>query len=967
MIRRWSFLLFLLVILVGLLLAMTTHTVPAANTPILEYEYVMVRAYFDDPQMVQAVSYLKPHWDIHYDEGYLIVDVNATEYKVLVDAGFRVVIDEELTAKLNVLQIAVPGQLDGIPGFPCYRTVEETFQTAQDIVTNYPQLASIVDIGDSWEKTQNSNDGYDMLVLRLTNSAITGEKPKVFVMSSVHAREYTPAELNTRFAEYLINNYGTDADATWLLDYHEVHLLLQANPDGRKYAETGLSWRKNTNNNYCSNTNTRGADLNRNFQFQWGCCGGSSGSQCDLTYRGASAASEPEVQAVQNYVVAEFPDQRDGGFSVGAPITATGIFMDIHSYSQLVLWPWGFTSQVTGNNAAFKTLGRKLAYFNNYNPQQAIELYITDGTTDDFAYGELGLAAFTFELGTDFFQGCGYFESTIFPDNLEALIYLAKTARTPYMTPGGPDTLNLALPPQPVPVGTAVNLTATLNDTRFNNSNGTEITQPIASGEYYIDVPPWITDTLPVAYPLLPSDGTFNSGIEGATATIDTTNLAPGRHTIYVRGQDTLGNWGAVSAIFLYIIDPAIAPTITGELIAADTGFALTGTVSAGTLFQADTDDQGVYAMQVISGTYDLTAVPNNPNYGPGTAEGVVAQDLQTVQQDFLLYPYCEVFADDIESGNIGWTAQSPWAITTESSHSPTHSWTDSPGGSYSDNRNITLTSPVFDLSSYSGMELSFWQICDTEAGYDYCTVEVSADGTNWTTVFNDDGPGSQWQQISVDTPTLDHQPTAQIRFHFTSDGGVVDDGWHVDDIQLRGAGPECVVLVPPQANFSSSSPDALGQTTTFTNLSIGGGISVWDLGDGTIITDTNPTHTYASTGLYTVTLTVSNSLGIDAITGTVQIMEPVTAGFTSSSPDLLGSSTVFTNTSTGESASYLWDFGDGNTSVETNPTHTYAAAGVYTVTLTTTNAVSSDTFTATVEIQQTSFYLYLPVISRPD
>ena len=100
----------------------------------------------------------------------------------------------------------------------------------------------------------------------MTNSAIAGPKPKLFVTGAIHAREYATAELATRFAEYLVNNYGVDADATWILDYHEVHVMLQTNPDGRKKAETGLSWRKNTNQNYCGATsNYRGADLNRNF------------------------------------------------------------------------------------------------------------------------------------------------------------------------------------------------------------------------------------------------------------------------------------------------------------------------------------------------------------------------------------------------------------------------------------------------------------------------------------------------------------------------------------------------------------------------------------------------------------------------------------------------------------------------------------------------------------------------------
>ena len=105
-------------------------------------------------------------------------------------------------------------------------------------------------------------------------------------------REYTTAELVTRFAEYLVTNHGIDPDATWLLDEHEIHLLLQTNPDGRRLAETGTFWRKNTNQAYCgANPTSRGADLNRNFAFQWACCGGSSGNVCDETCPSAAASA----------------------------------------------------------------------------------------------------------------------------------------------------------------------------------------------------------------------------------------------------------------------------------------------------------------------------------------------------------------------------------------------------------------------------------------------------------------------------------------------------------------------------------------------------------------------------------------------------------------------------------------------------------------------------------------------------
>ena len=133
----------------------------------------------------------------------------------------------------------------------------------------------------------------------------------------------------------------------------------------------------------------------------------------------------------------------------------------MHSYNQLVLWPWGFTSTDAPNGAAMQTLGRKFAWFNDYLPEQSFDLYVTDGTTDDFTYGDLGVAAYTFEIGTDFFQDCGTFENQILPDNIQALIYAAKAARAPYISPAGPDAVDLGLSGNIVAPGDSVTLSAT--------------------------------------------------------------------------------------------------------------------------------------------------------------------------------------------------------------------------------------------------------------------------------------------------------------------------------------------------------------------------------------------------------------------------------------------------------------------------------------------------------------------------
>jgi hypothetical protein len=354
-----------------------------------------------------------------------------------------------------------------------------------------------------------------------------------------------------------VNGHGSDADATWILDEHEVHLMLHANPDGRKRAETGLSWRKNVNNNHCANTNSRGVDLNRNFSFQWNSTfgQGSSGNACSLTFRGPSAGSEPEVQAVQNYARSLWPDRRGPGLNDAAPADTSGIHLDIHSFSELVLWPWGATNAPAPNGPALQTLGRKFAFFNGYTPTQSIGLYPTDGTSDGPSYGELGVAAYTFELGTSFFQSCSVYNSVIKPGNLPALVYAAKVVRTPYLTPAGPDVTALALAGEAsgsgVPAGTAVALTASVSDARFNNSNGSEAVQAVAAAEASIGAPPWHPDAQPV--PLQAADGSFDSVTEALSGSLDTAGLPAGRHLVYVRGRDASGAWGAVSAVFLNV------------------------------------------------------------------------------------------------------------------------------------------------------------------------------------------------------------------------------------------------------------------------------------------------------------------------------------------------------------------------------------------------------------------------------
>jgi carboxypeptidase T len=571
--RRCFSLIFILILLsssVSPVMSFDASKMPSA--PTLPEDPVVAVIYFNDRAELDQLAAELDIWEVHHSEGYLIALLSPQKFASLQDSGYRLEIDVPKTALLNKPLEMLPGQVDGIPGYPCYRTVEETYADMESLAAMNPDIAEWIDIGNSWEKVMDPQNGYDIFALVLTNKNIPGPKPTFFLMAAIHAREYTTAELAARFAEFLVGNYGIDPDVTWLLDYFEIHIVPQSNPDGRKIAEGGVSWRKNTDNDDgCDSPNSWGTDLNRNHSFKWD-MGGSSDYPCDGTYHGPSAGSEPEVQAIQNYVLTLFPDQRGPGDFDAAPDDATGVFISLHSYSQLVLWPWGWTSTDAPNHAQLRTLGRKFAYFNSYTPIQSYDLYQTSGTSDEWSYGELGIASYTFELGTSFFQSCTVFENTILPGNMPALFYAFKVANTPYMTSYGPDSQDLSAVPDLVIPGEQVQLFATITDHRY----GGDPLVAITAAEYFIDAP----GEDGTGVPLEPIDGSWGGVSEDVSATMDTTGWVPGQHYILIHGKNNNDDWGPFSAVFVNIPPMYDATLLTeNDTQQADPGKVVTYTL----------------------------------------------------------------------------------------------------------------------------------------------------------------------------------------------------------------------------------------------------------------------------------------------------------------------------------------------------------------------------------------------------
>lgn len=599
---------FLLLSLVAVLLVPT----PALSTTGAP---VTVWVPFDSETELALLARHLDVWEVHRDGdggGRLLAWVHPAELAWL---------DERDVAYALTTPAALG--LMAIPDYACYRTVDELYDQLAAWAAAYPGLTELRAIGQSYE-------GRPLQVLRITNEGDgiarqdrSIDRPVFFLMAGIHGRELIAPEAAMVFIERLLTGYGVDPDITWLLDTQIIEVLVTANPDGHVRNETGEPWpywRKNANpeNGFCGGTSF-GIDLNRNSGFAWG---NASKEPCEPVYQGPSAVSEVETQALETFVRSLFPDQRPDDLISPAPETTSGLLITLHSYGDLVLWPWGHTYADAPNAAALAQLGQKLAQYNGYVAQQASDLYPASGTTDDFAYGELGIAAYTFEIG-DVFDGfyppCSRYNALIEP-NLDAFLYAAKAARAPYLLPSGPDVLDLqtSLVPAQAPSGPTNRLMPPVGpyvQIRAELTDGLSGADAIVTAEAVIGTPVWEPGT---GTPLAASDGAFDTDEEVVSGTLSLAGLDPGRHLLLVRGQDAAGNWGPPTADFVTVTyGLTLSPTVQSGVGRSGTSvlYALT-VANSGALSQTVTLTHTV-------GQWSTTLVPTSVIQLPGVSTPV--------------------------------------------------------------------------------------------------------------------------------------------------------------------------------------------------------------------------------------------------------------------------------------------------------------------------------------------------------
>ena len=203
------------------------------------------------------------------------------------------------------------------------------------------------------------------------------------------------------------------------------------------------------------------------------------------------------------------------------------------------------------------------------------------------------------------------------------------------------------------------------------------------------------------------------------------------------------------------------------------------------------------------SATFSFTVSGAAPNNCGIPLQLTIKLDTTTIYQSaaYILVGAGTVTFNDNGSAFSNWTTNGTWNITTAQFNSSPSSFTDSPGGNYGNNINTSMTlSSAVNVSATPVVYLSFYHRYATEAGFDFCYVEVSKDnGTTWQQVASYNGTMTTWtQQIFDITAMAGGSTQLKIRFRLTSDAGVVGDGWYVDDVKLTNY---CGVLVGVNGN----------------------------------------------------------------------------------------------------------------------------------------------------------------------
>lgn len=386
---------------------------------------MLVRAYFPDRQTFQKIQALDLDIaEVNAQGLFCDIVASSSDLARLQGAGIRTEVTiRDLTLYYTNRTLATMG------GF---HTFSEVVAALDSIHNEHPTITTAKDsIGTTIE-------GRTIWAMKISdNPGVDENEPEVFFNGLTHAREPIGMEICLNTMRYLTNNYGSDPQVTSLVNDRELWFVPVVNPDGYVRNQTtnpsgGGMWRKNRRNN---GDGTFGVDLNRNYGYQWGYNNvGSSPNTSSDVYRGTAPFSEPETQVIRNFC-------NSHNFT---------ICLNYHSYGNLFLAPWGYTTEFPEDYDLLRAIGDSAVQSNGYISQPGWGLYFTNGDADDWQYGERSTKAKTISYTPEVGRNSDGFWPTLaripvlISENLAPNLFVARIADNPWrLLPPLPPTLTL--------------------------------------------------------------------------------------------------------------------------------------------------------------------------------------------------------------------------------------------------------------------------------------------------------------------------------------------------------------------------------------------------------------------------------------------------------------------------------------------------------------------------------------------
>ncbi len=644
---------------------------------------------------------------------------------------------------------------------PGYRSYAELMAELQMLPVFYPHLVKLHSIGAGWGQDYAAQGiaayqdfDHEIMAIKLSdNVSQTEDEAQFYFVGTHHAREPISLEVTMEILYLLLDNYGTDPGITDIVDSSEIWFIPLLNPDGHKLVidETDVWWRKNirdNNDNQAIDTGSYGdgadgVDLNRNYSYMRGNISASD-DPWSVTYHGPAAFSEPETQALRDFLEARH-------FLAG---------ISYHSYGEYVLYPYGFAHNTSGpDHQEQAALAQAMAatidkqYGGTYDAMPSCSFYPVSGSCEDWTYGTLGIFSYTVEMATEFIPPAAQMNQIV-QNHLNAALLLL--LRKDYKT-----------------------LTGIVTDS--------STAEPLAA-EIFVH---GIDEHLPsraAIYSRADFGRYFRFLPEGQhQVTISCPGYLPQTHSVEIdRLQQTL-------------LDIALEPATLVEQVIQITDMVGNpldrARLSSEELGEHYSSADGVIQLSAIyRGEYDT--VISYPGFGSlhfsmRAGEG----DLHFRLSD------ARIFADDFEDGITQWQCTGSWGLTSQEQYSGSFSLTDSPDGNYHNNIiSSASTAQGIHLSSAERVNLQFAAKADFPPDSDYASLRYRLSGqSNWQTIQIFTG-SMDWTHYDLDLSFLAGE-SIYLSFAIHTSSSTVADGVYIDDLEIFGSTSAVAVadeILPP-------------------------------------------------------------------------------------------------------------------------------------------------------------------------